>query len=61
MVGTLTRLSRARFRPHGTIEGFTGGRGTVFKNIILTSKDGEVDCRDGRSTMVLKSEFLKQS
>lgn len=35
-------------------------RGTVFKSIKLTSKDGEVECRDGRSTMVLKTEFLKK-
>lgn len=36
-------------------------RGTVFKNIKLTNKPGEVECRDGRSTMVLKTEFLKKA
>lgn len=35
-------------------------RGTVFKNIRLTSKNEEVECRDGRSTLVLKTCFLKK-
>ena len=36
-------------------------RGTTFKNIRLTSKDGEVECRQGKSTIVLKTCFLKKS
>ena len=36
-------------------------RGTSFKNIRLTSKDGEVECRQGKSTIVLKTCFLKKS
>lgn len=35
-------------------------RGTVFKNIRLTSKSEEIECRDGRSTLVLKTCFLKK-
>jgi protein PhnA len=35
-------------------------RGTTFKNIKLTSKPGEVECREGKGTMVLKTEFLKK-
>lgn len=36
-------------------------RGAVFKNIRLTSKEEEVECRDGRSTLVLKTCFLKKA
>ncbi len=36
-------------------------RGTQFKGIRLTSKDGEVECGSGKSTMVLKTEFLKKA
>jgi protein PhnA len=36
-------------------------RGTLFKNIRLTSKAGEVECGSGKSTMVLKTEFLKKA
>lgn len=36
-------------------------RGQVFKNIKLTSDVGQVECRDGRSTIVLKTEFLKKA
>lgn len=35
-------------------------RGTAFKNIRLTSKDEEVECREGKSTIVLKTCFLKK-
>jgi len=36
-------------------------QGKVFKNIRLTSKDEEVECRDGKSTLVLKTCFLKKA
>jgi protein PhnA len=36
-------------------------RGTMFKSIRLTSKSGEVECGSGKSTMVLKTEFLKKA
>lgn len=35
-------------------------RGTTFKNIRLTSNEGQVECRHGKSTIVLKTEFLKK-
>lgn len=35
-------------------------RGSVFKNIRLTSKAEEVECREGKSTLVLKTCFLKK-
>lgn len=35
-------------------------RGSTYKNIRLTAKDGEVECRDGKSTLVLKTCFLKK-
>ena len=35
-------------------------RGQTFKNIRLTSKNGEVECRSGKSTIVLKTQFLKK-
>ena len=35
-------------------------RGKVFKNIRLTKKEGEVECRDGKTTIVLKTQFLKK-
>jgi len=35
-------------------------RGTVFKNIRLTSKNEEIECREGKSTIVLKTCFLKK-
>lgn len=34
--------------------------GTVFKNIKLTSDTEAVECRDGKSTIVLKTMFLKK-
>lgn len=36
-------------------------RGTVMKNIHFTSKEGEVECRQGKSTIVLKTQFLKKA
>ena len=35
-------------------------RGTVYKNIRLAGKDEEVECGKGKSTLVLKSCFLKK-
>ncbi|MEI8355103.1 MAG: alkylphosphonate utilization protein [Deltaproteobacteria bacterium] len=35
-------------------------RGKVFKNIRLTSKGEEVECSEGKSTIVLKTCFLKK-
>ena len=36
-------------------------QGKVFKNIRLTSKDEEVECKEGKSTIVLKTCFLKKA
>ena len=36
-------------------------QGKLFRNIRLTSKDEEVECRDGKSTLVLKTCFLKKA
>ena len=36
-------------------------RGTKFKNIHLTDNSEEVECRDGKSTIVLKTCFLKKA
>ncbi len=36
-------------------------RGTLYKNIRLTSKDGEIECGKGKSTLVLKTCFLKKA
>ena len=35
-------------------------RGTIYKNIRLTNKDEEVECGKGKSTVVLKTCFLKK-
>jgi protein PhnA len=35
-------------------------RGKVFKGIHLTSKSGEIECREGKTTIVLRTEFLKK-
>lgn len=35
-------------------------RGKVFKNIRLTGKPEEVECREGKTTLVLKTCFLKK-
>ena len=36
-------------------------RGTKFKNIHLTDDPEEVECREGKTTLVLKTCFLKKS
>jgi len=36
-------------------------QGKIFKNIRLTSKDEEIECREGKSTLVLKTCFLKKA
>lgn len=36
-------------------------QGKLFKNIRLTSKDEEIECREGKSTLVLKTCFLKKA
>lgn len=40
--------------------GNTLKRGTVIKNIRLTSKAEEIECRIGKSTIVLKTCFMKK-
>ena len=35
-------------------------RGTLYKNIRLTSKAEEIECGKGKSTIVLKTCFLKK-
>ena len=35
-------------------------RGTVIKNIRLTHNPEEIECRIGKSTLVLRAEFLKK-
>ena len=36
-------------------------RGTTFKNIRLTENGEEVECGQGRNTVVLKTCFLKKA
>jgi len=36
-------------------------RGKVVKNLRLTGNPEEVECRDGKSTLVLKTCFLKKA
>ncbi len=36
-------------------------RGKTFKNIRLTDDAEEVECREGKSTLVLKTCFLKKA
>jgi protein PhnA len=36
-------------------------RGMTFKNIRLTENDEEVECGQGRNTVVLKTCFLKKA
>ncbi|MFC3050474.1 alkylphosphonate utilization protein [Kordiimonas pumila] len=36
-------------------------RGTMVKSIRLTNDEGEVECRIGKTTIVLKTQFLKKS
>jgi protein PhnA len=45
------------------VKGSSSGlkRGATFKNIRLTSSEGEIECRDGKSTLVLKTCFLKKA
>jgi protein PhnA len=35
-------------------------RGTVIKNIRLTSNDNQIECRIGKATLVLKTCFFKR-
>ena len=35
-------------------------RGTVIKNIRLTDSPAEIECRVGKSTIILRTEFLKK-
>lgn len=34
-------------------------RGTAIKSVRLTDSPGEVECRVGKSTVVLKTQYLK--
>ncbi len=36
-------------------------RGTSYKNIRLTDSSEEVECREGKTTIVLKTCFLKKA
>ena len=36
-------------------------RGKVFKSIHLTSNSEEIECREGKTTIVLKTCFLKKA
>lgn len=36
-------------------------RGKIFKNIRLTNNVEEVECREGKTTIVLKTCFLKKT
>ncbi len=36
-------------------------RGKVMRNIRLTNSEEEVECREGKSTIVLKTCFLKKA
>lgn len=36
-------------------------RGKIFKNIRLTSNPEEIECREGKTTLVLKTCFLKKA
>jgi protein PhnA len=36
-------------------------RGKVFKNIRLTDDKEEIECREGKSVLVLKTCFLKKA
>ncbi len=36
-------------------------RGTVYKNITLTNANDQVEIRQGKSTIVLKTCFLKKA
>lgn len=41
--------------------GLTLKRGTVVKNIRLTSSEDEIEFREGKSQIVLKTCFLKKA
>ncbi len=41
--------------------GKTLKRGSVIKSIRLTGNAGQVECRIGKATIVLKTEFLKKA
>jgi protein PhnA len=36
-------------------------RGTTFKNVRLTDNEEEIECGQGRNTVVLKTCFLKKA
>lgn len=36
-------------------------RGAIMKNIRFTGKEEEIECRQGKSTIVLKTQFLKKA
>ena len=36
-------------------------RGTIIKNIRLTGKPEEIECRIGKNTIVLKTQFMKKA
>ena len=36
-------------------------RGTMVKNIRLTDNPAEIDCRVNKTTMVLRTEFVKKA
>lgn len=35
-------------------------RGKVFKNVRFTDSEEQIECREGKSTLVLKTCFLKK-
>ena len=35
-------------------------RGNQIKGIRLTANDGQIECRIGKTTIVLKTEFMKK-
>lgn len=55
--GTVTPIKDLKVRDSST----TIKRGTVVKNIKLTDDIGEIEGRVDRSTIILKTEFLKKS
>jgi len=36
-------------------------RGTLIKNIRTTNNPDEIECKQGKSTVVLRTEFLKKN
>ena len=56
-----TPCHRVRYRPVFRVPvNLALKRGQVFKNIRLTLKSGEIECGSGKSTIVLKTQFLKK-